>query len=62
GHLRSCLLHDEEIDLKPFLRYGGDDGKLCEVLLHALDKKPKQHPIQEAHFKKCQRAMSAIGG
>ena len=62
GHLRTCLLHDEEIDLKPFLRNGCDDKKLRDVLLHALEKKPKQHQIQEAHFKKCQRTMSAIGG
>ncbi len=62
GHLRTCLFHDEEIDLKPFLRNGCDDEKLREVLLHALEKKPKQHQIQEAHFKKCQRTMSAIGG
>jgi len=62
GHLRTCLLHDEEIDLKPFLRNGCDDEKLREALLHALEKKPKQHQIQEAHFKKCQRTMSAIGG
>jgi len=62
GHLRTCLLHDEEIDLKPFLRNGCDDKKLREVLLNALEKKPKQHQIQEAHFKKCQRTMSAIGG
>ena len=62
GHLRTCLFHDEEVDLKPFLRGGGDDEKLREALLRALEKKPKQHQIQEAHFKKCQRTMSAIGG
>jgi GTP 3',8-cyclase len=62
GHLRTCLFHDEEIDLKPFLRGGGGDEKLRAVFLHALEKKPKQHHIQEAHFKKCQRTMSAIGG
>jgi GTP 3',8-cyclase len=62
GHLRTCLLHDEEIDLKPFLRGGSDDEKLREVFLHALEKKPKQHYLEEAHFKKCQRTMSALGG
>ncbi len=62
GHLRTCLFHDDEIDLKPFLRNGCDDEKLREKLLHALEKKPKQHQIHEAHFKKCQRTMSLIGG
>ena len=62
GHLRTCLLNDEEMDLKPFLRNGCDDEKLKEILLQALGTKPKQHQIKEAHFKKCQRTMSAIGG
>ena len=62
GHLRTCLFHDEEIDLKPFLRNGCDDEKLREMLLQALEKKPRQHQIKEPHFKKCQRTMSAIGG
>jgi len=62
GHLRTCLFHDDEIDLKPFLRNGCDGEKLREKLLHALEKKPEQHQIHEAHFKKCQRTMSVIGG
>ena len=62
GHLRPCLFHDEEIDLKPSLRNGCDDEKLRELLRSALEKKPKQHQIQETHFKKCQRTMGAIGG
>jgi len=62
GHLRTCLFSDEEIDLKPLLRAETDDEKLREVLIRALEKKPRQHHLQEPHFRKCQRTMNAIGG
>ncbi|MBN2467308.1 MAG: GTP 3',8-cyclase MoaA [Deltaproteobacteria bacterium] len=62
GHLRPCLFSDDEFDLKPLLRGGGEDQQLIEVLRKVLARKPKQHEITDVQFKKCQRGMSAIGG
>lgn len=72
GGLRSCLLHDEEIDLRPLLRRDNasdtDDTILQEALLKAVRNKPEGHDlarkIQEtrANCHNCQGLMSRIGG
>lgn len=63
GHLRACLLSDEEVDLKPPLRAEGDD-EIRALLLGTISRKPRQHELacSEDHIKKCMKEMQAIGG
>jgi cyclic pyranopterin phosphate synthase len=63
GHLRACLLSDDEVDLKPLLRTGGDD-EIGALIREAIARKPKRHEIScdEGHIKKCMKEMQAIGG
>ncbi|MFH1230714.1 MAG: GTP 3',8-cyclase MoaA [Planctomycetota bacterium] len=60
GHLKSCLLSEEEIDLKPILREIKDKRiqtiKLNEALKNAILAKP------ERHLYKRENVMSRIGG
>ncbi len=64
GHLRICLLSDEEVDLKGPLRRGCTDADLTDLIKGAVTKKPLQHDIScdEGHRKKCMTDMSYIGG
>jgi cyclic pyranopterin phosphate synthase len=64
GHLRACLLSDDETDLKGPLREGCADGKIKELIQGAISRKPKQHEIacNESHIKKCMKEMQEIGG
>jgi len=64
GHLRICLLSDEEVDLKSPLRDGCDDMDLTDLIKGAITRKPLQHNIScdEGHRKKCMTDMSYIGG
>ncbi len=62
GRLRSCLLCDDEIDLKGPLRNGCSDGELGDLLVSAIAKKPKAHSFGEDIFTKCSRPMIKIGG
>ncbi len=64
GQLRTCLLSDEETDLKGPLRSGRDDAFLKETMIAAIAKKPRQHAItfKDTYRKKCVKEMSAIGG
>jgi GTP 3',8-cyclase len=64
GHLRTCLLSDEETDLKRLLRSGCEDSLLKETMVGAIAQKPKQHQItfKDTYRKKCVKEMSAIGG
>lgn len=63
GHLRACLLSDNEVDLKTPLR-AGDDDKIRELIRGTISRKPKQHELScdEDHIKKCMKEMQAIGG
>lgn len=54
GRLRLCLLRDEEIDLKPYLRE--EKGTLEEAFALAVELKPKEHKRRRSNV------MSAIGG
>jgi cyclic pyranopterin phosphate synthase len=60
GHLKSCLLSEEEIDLKPILREMRDERikmtELNEALKNAILAKP------ERHLYKRENVMSRIGG
>lgn len=64
GHLRACLLTDEEVDLKEPLRGGCTDADLSDLITAAIAKKPMRHNIycDEGHRKKCMTDMSSIGG
>ncbi|MGA2525526.1 MAG: GTP 3',8-cyclase MoaA [Smithellaceae bacterium] len=64
GKLRSCLLNENEIDLKKALRENCSDAELEGYIREAVLLKPKQHDLActETHLKKCHRNMSAIGG
>ncbi len=43
GRIRPCLFSETEIDLKPVLRCGGDDGELERLLILATECKPEGH-------------------
>ncbi|MDR2550242.1 MAG: GTP 3',8-cyclase MoaA [Desulfobulbus sp.] len=65
GGLRSCLLHDYEIDLRPVLRDGSDDEALRQALLAAIRNKPEGHHLDERLRRSgsdCHGRMSRIGG
>jgi len=61
GHLRPCLLDDREIDLMEPLRSGAGMEVVKELLLRAIQSKPKHHRLQEATIPH-DRNMSQIGG
>jgi cyclic pyranopterin phosphate synthase len=65
GHLRACLLSDEDVNLRDPLRSGCSDAELSELIKKAIAKKPIQHALacdEEHHIKKCMKDMSSIGG
>lgn len=64
GHLRACLLSDDEIDLKPDLRSGCSDEVLKGLIRRAIAAKPAgRHALPgDPSPRKCSRQMSAIGG
>lgn len=65
GRLRSCLLHDEEIDLKEVLRRDGTDDEVRAALLTAIRNKPEGHKIAlrlKERGGDCHGRMSRIGG
>jgi GTP 3',8-cyclase len=64
GHLRACLLLDEEVDLKVPLRDGCSDQDLEDLIRQAITKKPWGHTMikEERHLRKCVKEMATIGG
>ena len=65
GHLRVCLLSDEDVELRSPLRNGCSDADLAELIKRAIAKKPIQHALacdEGHHIKKCMKDMSSIGG
>lgn len=65
GRLRSCLLHDEETDLRGVLRAGCSDADIRETLMTAIRNKPKGHQMAERLKEDggdCHGRMSRIGG
>ena len=64
GHLRACLLLDDEIDLRLPLRSGCTNSDLETLLRSAVAKKPVGHQMncEERHMKKCLKEMTSIGG
>ncbi len=61
GQLRPCLLSDGEIDLRTPLRQGADVARLKELILQAIESKPRQHHLNECGHPE-NRVMSQIGG
>ncbi len=64
GHLRACLLSDDEIDMKPALRSRCSDADLVGMIRRAITLKSEArgHSTEEINIRKCTKAMSAIGG
>jgi GTP 3',8-cyclase len=64
GHLRACLLMDEEIDLKSPLREGCSDEDIEDLIRGAVLKKTGHHEATggEGKPKKCAKQMFSIGG
>jgi len=64
GHLRTCLLSDDEEDLKGPLRAGAQDEQIGGLIRGAIARKPRKHGIScdESLIKKCMKEMTAIGG
>ncbi len=65
GGLRSCLLHDDEIDLRALLRAQASDAVIREALLAAIRNKPQGHQLEERMRQSgsdCHGRMSRIGG
>ena len=61
GHLRPCLLDDDEIDIKKALRNGGSDDDLKAVIASAVAIKRERHHLNEGE-KAPERPMRQIGG
>jgi cyclic pyranopterin phosphate synthase len=61
GHLRPCLLDDDEIDLKGPLRHGADIAVLERLIQEAATRKQQQHHLGENGTLE-KRQMRQIGG
>ncbi|MGV1098781.1 GTP 3',8-cyclase MoaA [Thiovibrio sp. JS02] len=62
GKLRSCLLSDQETDLKARLRGGATDDQLRELIVATILNKPKGHTLSTEGGSNCHGKMSRIGG
>lgn len=62
GKLRSCLLTDQETDLKTIIREGGSDNDIKNALMATILNKPKGHKLNEKKSGNCHGQMSRIGG
>jgi GTP 3',8-cyclase len=61
GHLRLCLLRENEVDLRTPLRAGAHDGELETLIRDALRSKPREHDLAHDLVPR-NRVMSEIGG
>lgn len=61
GVAKGCLFSAQDIDLKPFLRRGNDEG-LRKALLDIVRCKPGRHILSPEGFGGEPFAMSAVGG
>ena len=62
GNLKTCLLSDNETDLKSPLRNGCSDSELAEIIHKAVYNKPFEHPLVANNEGMISGQMSAIGG
>ncbi len=61
GHLRLCLLREDEVDLLTPLRQGASDEDLRRLILDAVWRKPWGHGLAQGDAPQ-DRTMSQIGG
>jgi cyclic pyranopterin phosphate synthase len=61
GHLRLCLLRDDEVDLLTPLRAGASDEELSALMARGVFNKPWGHGLAERQVAES-RVMSQIGG
>lgn len=61
GHLRLCLLRDDEVDLRTPLRAGASDKELAALMGRGIWNKPWGHGLAQ-HVIAESRVMSQIGG
>ena len=61
GHLRLCLLRDDEVDLLTPLRAGASDEELRALVAQGVFNKPWGHRLAEGEIAES-RVMSQIGG
>jgi len=65
GTLRSCLLHDSEVDLRAVLRNQPTDETIRAAMIEAIRNKPRGHQLAERRERSgsdCHGRMSRIGG
>ena len=66
GKLRSCLLNDNETDLKSLLRSGASDQDIIDSIRQTILDKPQGHTLQDdlitTERQSCGGRMSRIGG
>ena len=62
GHLRPCLLSNQELDLKGPMRAGATDRDLENIFAEAADRKPRAHHLNSEDDMSLDGRMSAIGG
>jgi cyclic pyranopterin phosphate synthase len=64
GFLKSCLHHNNGVELKPLLRGGAEDEEIVAALKEAVRQKPPEHEFKRAAKEKSARRflMNSIGG
>lgn len=62
GKIMPCLHSPLEFDLRQILRTGGSDAEILELVGHALDHKPEEHPPTTEMGNAAGRVMIQIGG
>jgi cyclic pyranopterin phosphate synthase len=62
GRIRSCLLSNEELDVRTPLRAGASDHELASLFIEAARQKPQHHALCERSIAPFSVCMSAIGG
>ena len=62
GHLRACLLSDQEEDLKGPMRSGASDNDLEQIFLKTALNKPHAHRLNSQDSTPFSGQMSSIGG
>jgi GTP 3',8-cyclase len=61
GHLRPCLLDDDEIDIKSAMRNGASDDDVRDIIKQAVHGKRERHHLNEGQ-RAPEKPMRQIGG
>jgi cyclic pyranopterin phosphate synthase len=62
GHLRPCLLSDEQVDVKTPMRAGVSDTVLASLFIRTIERKKEAHGMSFSGDRKLQTKMVSIGG